>query len=455
MNRVVYKINDDFVNQINILSELNINESVPIEDTTSNNKMIVNKLCIGRDSQKKMYIETLLLEVLFVSNNKLHLRLPESHINFFNSIDDKCTELLSDLVNGETDFDMDKLCENIDNLDLTNIEFKSIISNDLKTNNENILKINIFSNTTIKQGNKLIDCSKIKVGDSVRLVLGLDYISLLIDTTNLIARTKLYCYLIDVSKKYIYNPEPREKIVNWEFSPDNKQDNKNIFIKTNTTEEDNFNINTEVNQNLNMETNNDFKQNILSPINESSDTINFDDDTSSIGESLKDIKTIDVDVDVNNEISVSENIKLLSSVINNEQENMQEGGNKENDIYINNNNTKNIKIKNNKTSQSNNKMTKTKTLEKKTPTNKKSTSKNKISIETNEPIEPIEPIESIKSNELIETNEINDNNNKVINLEKSEKKTKSGQNKKSQSKIETENEITKETKTSKKNSQKK
>ena len=458
MNQVVYKIDNELdyksniISESNILSELNINEFFPIQDTTTNNKMIVNRLCVGNDT-KKMYIETSLLEVMFVSNNKLHLRLPKSHIDFFNLIDDKCTELLSDLVNGETELDISKLCgkinsignDGIENFDFTNIEYKSIVSNDLETNEENILKINIFSNTTIKHGNKFVDISKIKVGDSVRLVLGLDYISLLIDATNLVARTKLYCYLIDISKKYIYNPEPREKILNWEFL----SNNKNVFIKTNTTDEDNFNVESEICQNLDTKTNNITKPNTLSPIIEFSDTINFNDDTSLIGESLKDIKSIvptnniycGDDKDDDNEISESENIKLLSSVINKDEKN----------IYIDDEDLKNT----NKTQ----KKKKTKTSEKKIYLNKKSTSKNKINVETNKTNETNEineiNVETNKTNETNEINEINEDNNKIIKIDKSDKNTKPTRNKKSQSKMEKENDIKKETKTLKKNTQKK
>jgi hypothetical protein len=247
MERKVYKIENDYeTNKLDeILPNLKITETIPIHDNLSNDKLIINKLYVLNDNiQSKLFIETSYLEVLSIDNNKLHLKLPSSHINFFNQIDDKCTELLGDLVNGDLDSELYSFIElingyNIENFDLYNIEYKSLIS----TINSNSININIFSGTTIKQGIKEIDKTKINVGDTVRLVIGLDYISLLVDVSNFVARTKIYCYFIDVNKKYNYTHQSREKINDWNFSSNS---NSNVFIKTNITNDDNFNVNTEV-----------------------------------------------------------------------------------------------------------------------------------------------------------------------------------------------------------------
>ena len=249
--RIIYKIdaNNNDNSELNILSNLKIIEYLPIHDCKTDHKLIVNKLGV-EDMGLKLFIETSYLKVLSVDENKLCLKLPQSHIDFFDAMDDKCAELLGVLVNGETEHDITELYGQIDlmgynnvkTFDITNIEYKSLIDT-----NTNTIKINIFSNTTIKQAGKNISASKINPGDDVRLVIGLDYISLLINPSNLLARTKIYSYFIDVSKNYTYVPSLREKIDDWKFTSGKKTD---IFIKTNTTENDNFDVNTEIyNQN--------------------------------------------------------------------------------------------------------------------------------------------------------------------------------------------------------------
>lgn len=267
MERIVYKINSDSSIEndqelTNILSNLNIIEYLPIIDSSTNSKLIVNKIGVGEHGIK-LYVETSYLKVMEINNNKLFLKLPESHYDFFNQIDDKCTDLLADLVNGETKHDIAELYgqidlmnyDNVDNFNSSDIEYKSLVDE-----NSDIIKINIFSNTTIKRGNKVIDLSEINTDDEVRLVLGFDYISLLVDTSRLIARTKIYSYFIDVNKKYAYVPQIREKINKWEFSPSN---NLNIFIKTNTTADDNFDVNTETCDNVKIKLTNSQKLNIV------------------------------------------------------------------------------------------------------------------------------------------------------------------------------------------------
>ena len=210
--RIIYKIDsDDIEKGINILSNLKIIEYLPIHNNTTNNKLIVNKIGIG-DAGTKLYIETSYLKVLEISGNKLYLKLPQSHIDFFTQIDDKCSELLGDLVHGETELDISELYGQIDlmgyndveTFDITNIEYKSLIDD-----NTDVMRINVFENTTIKQSGKDISISQINPDDDIRLVIGLDYISLLVESTELLARTKIYSYFIDKKKIYTYVPQSR------------------------------------------------------------------------------------------------------------------------------------------------------------------------------------------------------------------------------------------------------
>ena len=180
------------------------------------------------------------LKVLNVTTNKLYLEIPKSHIDLFNYLDDKCVELLENLMLGKFEIDIDKIFESRElNVNYEDITYKPIINE-----NSNILSVNVFTDTRIKQHGKSDSLNNIKPNDYVGLVLGLDYISLLIDSKSLLARTKLYCYYIEIHKQYVYKHEPRETIDQWKFSSKLKSDN--IFIKTNTTENDNFDVNTEI-----------------------------------------------------------------------------------------------------------------------------------------------------------------------------------------------------------------
>ena len=452
--RVVYKIDDDKLNhQINfLLSNLKITDILPIHDTSKNNKLIVNKLGIDdNNKQLKVFVETSNLQVIEIEDNKLHLKLPQSHIDFFNLIDDKCTELLSDLINGESDLDISELYgnidlmgyENIDNFDSSNIEYKSLIS----SNNTDIIKINIFSGTTIKQGNKEIEKSKIVIGDNLRLVIGLDYISLLVDKPNLIARTKIYCYLIDLNKKYVQ--QQREKINNWVFSSNNNSD---VFIKTNTTNDDNFYVNTEicVNNNYDNEQNkitykNMNTQSVIDKISESTDTFIFSESENSQVSNLltpenKGINNIknsikieensvisetsdtcnftenDNNISDTKNISDTENIKLLSSLINNNLDEIV----KEEKIIVSQ--------QDNNLNEKNKKTPKTKTP--KTPKTTKENNKNKDKTKYDNKNITIENNNYIDSDQKNSENyEINKVENDIIELES---KVKSTNNKKPQ-----------------------
>jgi hypothetical protein len=405
--RIVYKIDTkDFVEK-DILSNLKITEYLPIQDNGTNNKFIVNKLGIG-DLGKKLFIETSYLKVLSVDGNKLYLELPQSHIDFFDTIDDKCAELLGDLVNGESNLDISELYgqmdlmgyNDVDTFDITNVEYKSLIDT-----NSGIIKINIFSSTTIKQSGKNISSSKINPGDDVRLVIGLDYISLLVDTSNLLARTKIYCYFIEVSKKYTYVPIPREKINNWEFTSCEKK-KTDIFIKTDTTENDNFDVYTEINNNdkHKLQSINLIGGDKLEHIDECENENNNESDDNNKSENENDNDSISIELNsVSNSSSIGKNLKNdeLNELNNMNDENMyidtkiMSSVIEENNSISENMNTKNVSNKN----ISKRPIKKT---EPKTSNKKKSSNKKTIDVETVEINKIIEDNNKNKANDIIE-----------------------------------------------------
>ena len=240
MNHNVYKIED---NNINMLKDLEINEYCPIEDNNGN-KIIINKLL---SNGSKLYLETTYLKVIEIDydSKKIYLELPKSHIIFFNELDEICSELLVNLLNCNTKLEIGELVNSlkIDLNNLENIQYKTILEE-----GNNILKINVFENTTIKnKNNNILSLDNINPGDYVGILLGLDYVPLLVDNDFLIARTKLYCYFIEIHKQHIYKPEARETINDWNFS--SKLSSENIFLKTNITLNDNIDVKTEVETN--------------------------------------------------------------------------------------------------------------------------------------------------------------------------------------------------------------
>lgn len=230
MNKFIYKLNQ---NEKTILTDLIIKEYCPIQDNY-NNKLLINKLSLN---DSKLFFETDLVKVIHIDNTKLHIELPQSHIELFNYLDQQCLILLENLINEETELDTWDI-----NWDSQNIQYKPILDID-----SNILKINIGINSTIKINSKQVNFENIKIDDTIRIVLGLDYISLLVDS--MIARTKLYCYFIEIHRPLQYKSEPREIINTWEFS--SKVKSENIFIKTKIDEIDNIDVKTEIPNNKN------------------------------------------------------------------------------------------------------------------------------------------------------------------------------------------------------------
>ena len=87
MNKFVYKIEHD---NIDLLNDLQIKEYLPIQENLSNNKLIINKLELN---DLKLFFETGYLQVVNIEYNKLYLKLSKQHIEIFNFLDNKCSEL--------------------------------------------------------------------------------------------------------------------------------------------------------------------------------------------------------------------------------------------------------------------------------------------------------------------------------------------------------------------------
>ena len=237
MDSFLFKIEKDNIDELN---NIKINEYHPIQDG-NDNKILINKLTINGN---KILIETNYLKVedVLLDKNKVIINLSENYINLFNKIDEICQKLLEDLLNSDDELETWDI-----NWDSQKIQYNSLL------NEDSMLKLNINSKTTIKL-NSSDNCNieNINAGDYVALVIGLDYISLLVDTME--ARTKLYCYFIQLHKQNVYIKEERETIDNWTFS--NKLNPENIFIKTNISHEDNIDVKTEFINNLNISDNN-------------------------------------------------------------------------------------------------------------------------------------------------------------------------------------------------------
>ena len=146
----------------------------------SNNKYLINRINICNN--KKLYIETDYLKVkeVNIENNKLILEpINNSLINIFNSLDEKCKLLLQNLIDSD------------ETLDTLNIEWNSdnIQYNTIFNNNNNLIKIYINKDTTIKHNSHQISINDINIDDNVAIMIGVDLIALLLDTMQ--AKTKL------------------------------------------------------------------------------------------------------------------------------------------------------------------------------------------------------------------------------------------------------------------------
>ena len=316
MEKFIYKLDQ---NDKTILSDLIIKEYCPIQDNNKN-KLLINKLLLNNS---KLFFETNYLKVVKIVDNKLFLEIPESHVDLFNYLDQKCSVLLENLINSENELVTWDI-----KWDSQNIEYKSIINH-----NSNILKISITSDTNIKMNNNKICISDIKIGDIIGIVLGLDYISLLIES--MIARTKLFCYYIEIHRTNQYYSEPREIINDWEFS--SKIKSENIFIKQELNELDNVDVKTDIllnhnlsdihlNNNINLD---DIESNNTTLLNNSINScinINNDEIYNQLDKSNSESTNSNIEISKLNELIEIDN-KLENKLDNNKLDNDQSESN--------------------------------------------------------------------------------------------------------------------------------
>jgi hypothetical protein len=226
MEKFIFRIEENILNK-DLFKNIYISSYQPIQDEKGN-KFLLNKLSID---DKKLFLETGYLKVKDINreHNKIYLELTPEYQEIFDFLDECCLDLLQNFINTEEE------------LKTWDIEWDSQEIEYVTDIHDSSIKVTINQNTTISMNKNNLSIDDINIGDSVAVVLGLDFVSLLIDTME--ARTKLFCYVIDVHKHITYVKEEREKIDDWDFVA--KKKTEQIFIKTETSAIDNIDVKTD------------------------------------------------------------------------------------------------------------------------------------------------------------------------------------------------------------------
>ena len=325
-NSFIFKIEENNIERIN---EIRINKFNPIEDNNSN-KLLINKVSLLNND--KILIETGYLKVKNICKDKkkLFLEINANHKNFFNKIDEKCKEVLQELINSDKEISTWNI-----NWDFDKINYNKIISED---NDELKVLINTSTNIKIDNQNEL-KIEDIKEGDNVALLLGLDYISLLLNPLH--ARSKLYCYYLNISRPNKFISEERIKIDSWNFS--SKKEINNIFIKTELNEDENNFFKTEIQKDHteynstideNIELNN--KENLINAAKETEDIIIDNNKIKEIITNKNNKKKVNSGKKRSTEKSEVQELKKQSDIIIDENNEVQELK-KQSDIIIDEN----------------------------------------------------------------------------------------------------------------------
>jgi hypothetical protein len=262
-NRI--KIDDSESNKI--LDDLSIYDYSPIK--YKDNNLLICK--VGIDNTQ-IFFETGFLQIVSIESNKVYVKLNLATKDFISNLEITCKNLLQKLLNTN---------ENIKswNIDwnFNHIDYISSIRDD------DIFCFNINSKTNIKYNNDNILVTDIQVEDLIAFVIGLDYITFLVDTHE--AKTKLFTYFAKVNRigKFTKIIRPEIKELNFE----SKLDINNVFIKTNITADDNIDFKTEnkiienneviLEKNVNEAIiNNSTKKNIPKPRNNKKKEVNIE-----------------------------------------------------------------------------------------------------------------------------------------------------------------------------------
>jgi hypothetical protein len=208
----IFKAESDNVDIINSLS---------IKNITEDPKLLIYNLGINEED---FYIETGLLKVISINKNKIQIKLDDNTLKVFNQIDLVCKDLLENFLNNN-------------NTNLTNFNLIDFISN---TSDENIYKLVINSQTNIKLGNKKININDIKIDDSISFIIKIDYISLIIESSE--ARTKFLTNSVKINrnKKNTITKSNNNSTINTKINiiTDNLSSNKSDNLSSNKSDID-------------------------------------------------------------------------------------------------------------------------------------------------------------------------------------------------------------------------
>ena len=219
----IYSIINDMIN----FDELKIDDFHIVNDESSKNEFIIFGL---KNNKTKFLFETDFLHVNKNEQitNKFFVELPKTHINYLTLLDNTCLNLLDEFINNNLD--------SMNFLEITDIQYIPLISE--------INKINTFLQND---------------DTNVKFIFKLDYISLLIDGKNLIAKTKIQIDSIIPQVHMLSNfIETNNKIINEEIL---KSDNE--IINEEILETNNEIINEEI-----LESDNKINNKLISKSNE-------------------------------------------------------------------------------------------------------------------------------------------------------------------------------------------
>lgn len=266
-----------------IEEKLNIDDVYDVRDRT-HKRLILSKLMLNN---KKLLIESNFLKVIDIDlkKNKLILELDDETDKLFRTLDNRCIELLGNLLEDEKMNNM----EIVMNGDLT---FVPLVSDDNSSNSSNILRLCLDNKTTLKHNKNNISLDQVKVGDMFRFLTEIESINLY--PIELICHTKQYCHMGEIYRTNIHKLNKRTSINDYTFSTDAE----NIFKKVVLEDHDISLIKTEKES--------DIQQN------------NFDVSKEEITseESLVDVKESLSDIKETNEIYESEKICETSNLEN-------------------------------------------------------------------------------------------------------------------------------------------
>jgi len=210
-----------------IEENLKIDDVYDVRDRTYK-RLILSKLMLNNN---KLLVESNFLKVIDIDlkKNKLILELDDETYKLFRTLDNKCIELLGNLLEDEKMNNMEIVMDG----DLT---FVPLVSDD---NSSNILRLCLDNKTSLKYNKSNISLEQVKVGDMFRFLSEIESINLY--PSELICHTKQYCHMGEIYRTNIHKLNKRTSINNYTFSTDAE----NVFKKVVLEDQDISLIKTE------------------------------------------------------------------------------------------------------------------------------------------------------------------------------------------------------------------